>query len=62
MNKKQGIAYAAITLDLLYKMKEKVSPQILADQMQLIYDLYDLDEIEAEYDVFDKLKVDQKFN
>ena len=39
MNKEQGIAYAAITLDLLYKMKEKISPEILADQMNLIYDL-----------------------
>ncbi|MBE5820808.1 MAG: hypothetical protein E7310_08440 [Clostridiales bacterium] len=54
MNKEQGIAYAAITLDLLYKMKEKISPEILADQMNLIYDLYDLDEIEAEYENYKK--------
>ena len=54
MNKEQGIAYAAITLDLLYKMKEKISPEILADQMNLIYDLYDLDEIEAEYEKYKK--------
>lgn len=50
MNEKQGIAYAAITLDLLYKMKVKISPEILAEQMDLIYDLYNLDEIEAEYE------------
>lgn len=54
MNKDQGIAYAAITLDLLYKMKEKISPKILADQMNLIYDLYDLDEIEEEYENYKK--------
>lgn len=50
MNEKQGIAYAAITLDLLYKMKQKISPEILAKQMNIIYDLYDLDEVETEYE------------
>ena len=50
MNKKQGIAYAAITLDLLYKLKVKVTPESLAEQMDLIYDLYDLDEIKKEYE------------
>ncbi|MBQ6991975.1 MAG: hypothetical protein IJN50_03570 [Clostridia bacterium] len=50
MNEYQGKAYAAITLDLLYKMKVKVSPEILAEQMDLIYDLYDFDEIEQEYE------------
>ena len=50
MNEYQGKAYAAITLDLLYKMKVKVSPEILSEQMYLIYDLYDFDEIEQEYE------------
>lgn len=50
MNEKQGIAYAAITLDLLYKMKVRVSPEALAEQMRLVYDLYELDEIEEEYE------------
>jgi len=50
MNKKQAIAYGAITLDLLYKMKVKITPEVFANQMNLIYDLYSLDEIETEYD------------
>lgn len=50
MNEYQGKAYAAITLDLLYKMKVKVSPEVLAEQMDLIYDLYDFGEIEQEYE------------
>lgn len=49
MNRNQGKAYAAITLDLLYKMKIKITPEVLADQMNLIYDLYDEDEVETEY-------------
>ncbi len=49
MNKKQGIAYATITLDLLYKMKIKITPEIFAEQMKIVYDLYDLDEVEDEY-------------
>ncbi len=50
MNKKQGKAYAAVTLDLLYKMKVKVTPEILSKQIDLIYDLYDEDQIENEYE------------
>lgn len=49
MNRNQGKAYAAITLDLLYKMKIRITPEILAKQMELIYDLYDEDEVEKEY-------------
>lgn len=49
MNKKQGIAYGAITLDLLYKMKIKITPEIFAEQMKIVYDLYDLEEIENEF-------------
>lgn len=49
ITKKQGIAYAAITLDLLYKMKIKINPEIIAEQMNLVYDLYDKDEIENLY-------------
>lgn len=49
MNKNQAVAYGAITLDLLYKMKVKITPEIFAKQMNLICDLYNLDEIETEY-------------
>lgn len=31
ITKKQGKAYAAITLDLLYKMKIKTNPEVLAE-------------------------------
>lgn len=50
MNKKQGTAYAAITLNLLYKMKCKITPEVLAEEMNLIYDLYEPNEIETEYE------------
>lgn len=50
MNNKQAISYGAITLDLLYKMKIKVTPKIFADQMKIVLDLYDEDEIEQQYD------------
>ena len=46
ITKKQGRAYAAITLDLLYKMKVKIEPKILSEQMGLIYDLYEPNEVE----------------
>lgn len=49
MNENQVKAYAAITLNLLYKMKVKVSPEVLTEQMDLVFDLYDPEEIEAEY-------------
>ena len=49
ITKQQAKAYAAVTLDLLYKMKLKVSPEILAEQLKLTYDLYDSDEIEEIY-------------
>lgn len=50
ITEKQGKAYAAITLDLLYKMKIKVNPEILSEQMELIYDLYEPNEVEEIYD------------
>lgn len=49
ITKKQGKAYAAITLDLLYKMKVKIDPEILSEQMELIYDLYEPKEVEEIY-------------
>ena len=49
ITKNQAKAYAAITLDLLYKMKVKVNPEELADQMNLIYDLYEAEEVEELY-------------
>lgn len=33
VTKKQGKAYAVITLDLLYKMKVKIDPETLSEQM-----------------------------
>ena len=50
MNKKQGKAYAVVTLDLLYKMKVTITPELLDKQMGLIYDLYDEEQIEHEYE------------
>lgn len=50
ITEKQGKAYAAITLDLLYKMKIKVNPEVLSEQMELIYDLYEPNEVEEIYD------------
>lgn len=49
ITKKQGRAYAAITLDLLYKMKVKINPELLSKQMELIYDLYEPREVEEIY-------------
>ena len=49
MNENQAKAYGAITLNLLYKMKVKVTPEALADQMTLVFDLYDPEEVEKEY-------------
>ena len=48
MNKNQAKAYAAITLDFLYKMKITITPEVLAKQMEIIFDLYDEDEVEKE--------------
>ncbi len=50
MNKNQSKAYAAITLDLLYKMKITITPEILYKQMNIIYDLYDEEEVEKQYE------------
>lgn len=50
MNKNQGKAYAAITLDLLYKMKITITPEVLAKQMEIVYDLYDEEEVEKQYE------------
>jgi len=49
ITKKQGKAYAAITLDLLYKMKIKIDPETLSEQMESIYDLYEPNEAEEIY-------------
>lgn len=46
ITKKQAKAYAAVTLDLLYKMKLKVNPEVFANQLDSIYDLYEADEVE----------------
>ena len=51
ISKKQGMCYAALTLDLLYKMKIKITPEIFAEQMKLTYDLYEQDEVEREYEL-----------
>lgn len=48
--KKQGIAYATITLDLLYKMKVKVNIKNFEEQMKLVYDLYEPEEVEELYE------------
>lgn len=48
--KKQGIAYATITLDLLYKMRVKISTESFAEQMKLIYDLYEPEEVVELYE------------
>ena len=48
--KKQGIAYATITLDLLYKMRVKISTESFAEQMRLIYDLYEPEEVVELYE------------
>lgn len=50
MDRNQGTAYAALALDLLYKMKIRITPEMLAKQMDLTYDLYTLDEVEKEYE------------
>ena len=49
MNKNQGKAYAALTLDLLNKMKITITPEVLAKQMDITYDLYDEEQAEKEY-------------
>ena len=50
ITEKQGIAYATITLDLLYKMKVKVNHKNFSEQMKLIYDLYEPNEVEELYE------------
>lgn len=50
MNRNQGKAYAAITLDLLNKMKIAITPEVLAKQMDFTYDLYDEEQVEKEYE------------
>ena len=51
ISKKQGLCYAALTLDLLSKMKIKIAPEIFAEQMELPYDLYEQEEVEREYEL-----------
>ena len=55
ITEKQGIAYATITLDLLYKMKVKVNHKNFSEQMRLIYDLYEPDEVEELYENIENL-------
>ena len=55
--KKQGIAYATITLDLLYKMRVKISTESFAEQMRLIYDLYEPEEV---VDLYENIKRNNK--
>ncbi len=62
MNKNQAKAYAAVTLDILHKINVKITPKILAEEMDLIYDLYDLDEILEEYDKLDGINSGKKEN
>ena len=50
ITEKQGIAYATITLDLLYKMKIKVNHKNFSEQMKLIYDLYEPEEVVELYE------------
>ena len=50
ITEKQGIAYATITLDLLYKMKVKVNHKNFSEQMKLIYDLYEPEEVVELYE------------
>jgi len=49
ITKNEAKAYAGFTLDLLYKMKIKITPTILEEQMDLIYDVYEPYEIEELY-------------
>lgn len=57
ITKKQGKAYASITLDLLYKMKVKVTPESFENQLDLTYDLYDCNEVE---DIYKNMKQNNK--
>lgn len=49
MNRDQGKAYAALALDLLNKMKTSITPEVLAKQMDITYDLYNEEQVEHEY-------------
>lgn len=57
ITEKQAKAYATITLDLLYKMKVKVTPEAFSNQLELTYDLYDRDEVE---DIYNNMKQNNK--
>lgn len=50
MNRSQGKAYAGITLDLLHKMKIKITPEVLSKQMDIVFELYDGEEAEKQYE------------
>lgn len=54
MDRNQGKAYAALALDLLYKMKIKITPELLAKQIDLTYDAYTIDEVEEAYEQMKK--------
>lgn len=51
MNRNQAKAYAGIALDMLFNMKVSITPEDLTKQMNLIYDIYDEEEIEKEYEI-----------
>ena len=57
ITEKQAKAYATITLDLLYKMKVKVTTEAFSNQLDLTYDLYDCDEVE---DIYNNMKQNNK--
>lgn len=57
ITKKQGISYATITLDLLYKMKVKISNETFSEQMRIVYDLYEPEEVE---ELFENIKRNNK--
>ena len=52
ITKSQAKAYAAISLDFLRKVKIKVSPYALEEQMEMMYALYEPDEAEKLYSFF----------
>lgn len=57
ITKQQAKAYATITLDLLYKMKTKVNLESFSNQLDLMYDLYDSDEVE---DIYNNIQQNNK--
>lgn len=46
MNINQAIAYAGVTVDFFNKKKEKITPDKFTKKMEIMYELYNEDEIE----------------